>query len=107
LSEFGHALNPLTEKFFEPIAKQKTYKSALTKSLDDVRKHTLRIKEEAQQCLAARNANIDKNVGDLLEKVDALPEEIGERVFQRLYRLMQSSILFNGKGYGESAPHNP
>lgn len=50
--------------------------------------------------------NIDKNVGDLLEKVDYLPEKIGEKVFQRLYRLMQSNILFNNKGYGESAPHN-
>jgi hypothetical protein len=97
--------NYSTEKFFEPIAKQKTYKSALTKSLDEVRKHTLRIRDEAQQCLAARNAKIDKNVGDLLEKADDLPEKIGEKVFQRLHRLMQSSLLLNNKEYGESAPH--
>jgi hypothetical protein len=99
-------LNYSTEKFFEPIAKQKTYKSALTKSLDDVRKHTSRIKEEAQQCLAARTAKMDNNIGGLLEKVDDLPEKIGEKIFQRLYILMQSSLLFNNKGYGKSAPHN-
>jgi hypothetical protein len=99
-------LNYSTEKFFEPIAKQKTYKSVLTKSLDDVRKHTTRIKEEAQQCLAARTAKMDNNIGGLLEKVDDLPEKIGEKIFQRLYILMQSSLLFNNKEYGKSAPHN-
>jgi hypothetical protein len=90
------------EKFFEPIAKQKNYKSGLTKSFEDVRKHTSRIKVAAQQCLAARSANIDKNVIELLEKVDTLPEEIGERLAQKLYRLLQSSTLFNNKGHGKS-----
>lgn len=66
----------------------------------------MRIKEEAQQCLAARTAKMDKNMGELLEKVDDLPEKIGEKVFQRLYLLMQSSLLLNNKGYGKSAPHD-
>ncbi|PMD57094.1 uncharacterized protein K444DRAFT_615552 [Hyaloscypha bicolor E] len=99
------------KKFFEPIAKQKNYKSGLTKSLEDVRKHTSRIKVAAQQCLAARSANIDKNVIELLEKVDTLPEEIGERLAQKLYRLLQSSTLFNNKGHvteltDEAAPNS-
>jgi hypothetical protein len=64
----------------------------------------LRIKEEAQQCLAARTAKMDNNIGGLLEKVDDLPEKIGEKIFQRLYILMQSSHLFKNKGYGKSAP---
>jgi hypothetical protein len=63
----------------------------------------LRIKEEAQQCLAARTAKLDKNMDGLLEKVDGLPEKIGEKIFQRLYLLMQSSLLLNNKGYSESA----
>jgi hypothetical protein len=66
----------------------------------------LRIKEEAQQCLAARAAKMDNNIGGLLEKVDDLPEKIGEKIFQSLYILMQSSLLFNNRGYGKSAPHN-
>ena len=45
-------------------------------------------------------------MGELLEKVDDLPEKIGEKVFQRLYLLMQSSLLLNNKGYGKSAPHD-
>jgi hypothetical protein len=49
---------------------------------------------------------MDNNIGGLLEKVDDLPEKIGEKIFQRLYILMQSSLLFNNKGYGKSAPHN-
>lgn len=46
--------------------------------------------------MAMRNAKIDKNVDHLLEKVDALPEQIGEKIFQKLYQLMQSS-----QGYRE------
>lgn len=60
----------------------------------------------AQQCLAARSANIDKNVIELLEKVDTLPEEIGEILAQKLYRLLQSSTLFNNKEHGESIPRS-
>ncbi len=46
---------------------------------------------------------MDKNMDGLLEKVDDLPEKIGEKIFQRLYLLMQSSLLLNNKGYSESA----
>jgi hypothetical protein len=103
LLNFHSVLNGAIEKFFEPIAKQKTYKSGLTKSLEDVRKHTSRIKEVAQQCLAARNANIDKNVIELLHKVDTLPKKIEVKVAQTLYRLLQSSNLYSNKVYGTSS----
>jgi hypothetical protein len=78
-------------KFFEPLAKQATYKSALLKSLEDVKKHIVRIKDEAQQCLAARQANMDK-------KVDELPEKIAQMV----YHMLASNPRFNYKGSGES-----
>jgi hypothetical protein len=77
-------------KFFEPLAKQTTYKEALLKSLEDVKKHTVRIKDEAQQCLAARQANIDK-------KVDDLPEKIAQMV----YHMLASNPRFNYRGSGE------
>jgi hypothetical protein len=77
-------------KFFEPLAKQTTYKAALFKSLEDVKKHTVRIKDEAQQCLAARQANMDK-------KVDDLPEKVAQMV----YRLLVSSPKFNYRGSGK------
>ena len=89
LTLFTHLISGIG-KFFEPIAKQKSYKADLTESLEDVRKHISRIKEVAQQCLAARSANIDKNVIELVERVDTLPQEIGEQVAQKLYRLLQS-----------------
>jgi len=80
-----------TEKFLEPITRQKTYKNAFTLSLEEVKKNASRIKDEAQQCLASRNAKIDKNVEFLLDDVDSLPERISEKIFQRLYLLMRSS----------------
>lgn len=98
LLNFHFVLNSAIEKFFEPIVKQKAYKSGLTKSLEDVRKHTSRIKEMAQQCLAARNANIDKNVIEVLHKVDTLPEMVS----QAIYRLFQSSNLYSNKVYSTS-----
>jgi hypothetical protein len=62
----------------------------LFKSLEDVKKHTVRIKDKAQQCLAARHANMDKKVDDLPEKV-----------VQMVYRLLVSSPRFNSRGSGE------
>lgn len=82
---------------------------ALTKSLDDVRKQTLRIRDEAQQCLAARNARIDKNVADLLKKVDALSEfeeKLAEKMVEEMRRFVQSGPTNNNKGHGKSALHN-
>lgn len=80
---------------------QKSYKSALVKSVDEVKKHTLRIKEEANQCMALRQANIDKNVDEILGKVGDLPEQIGEKIFQKLFILMESSPLFAMQERGE------
>ena len=77
-------------KFVGPLAKQTTYKAVLLKSLEEVKKHTVRIKEEAQQCLAMRQANMDK-------KVDGLPEKVAQMV----YRLLVSNPRFNYRGSGE------
>jgi len=87
-----------------PITRQNTYKNALTISVEEVKKNASRIKEEAQQCLASRAANMDKNVKFLLENVeDVLPEKITEKIWQRLYLLVESSPLFNVKASGKLA----
>lgn len=86
------------------ITRQNTYKNSLTISVEEVKKNASRIKEEAQQCLASRAANMDKNVEFLLENVeDILPEKITEKICQRLYFLMESSPLFNFKASGKPA----
>jgi hypothetical protein len=88
-------LNHTIEKFFEPITQQKTYKVALTQSMADVRKNALRVREEAQQCSAARTANMDRKTDYILGNV--------EDISQMLYRLLGSNPLLVSRDQGKSA----
>ncbi|KAK7993368.1 hypothetical protein PG989_006749 [Apiospora arundinis] len=49
-------------KVFQPLLYQSEYKKKLTDSIDEIKKHTERIKEEANICLAERSRNHERTL---------------------------------------------
>lgn len=59
-----------TEKLFSAIVKQNVYQQELLRAVQDVTKHTLKVREAANQCLAARQQRMHRTVIDTYGKVD-------------------------------------
>ena len=74
-------------KVFSTLGKQSAYKMDLFKSVEDVKKHTVKIKEEAQQCLAERSARMDRKMTGMQKTMMEALKTTDEthRFVQRLY----------------------
>ena len=86
----------LIGKFVLPIVQQNSYKSKLTSSLENVRKLSDRIKEEATQCLAARVEKLYRNGKKTLTNTNDSME-----LLQKIYILLASNPFFNFRGTGK------
>lgn len=84
-----------SEKVFNLLAKQKEYKASLFNSVEEVKKRTARIKDEAAQCLAARQEKMHRTIDETNGKVDE-----AARVLQMMYFTLYEEMT-SLKKYGK------
>ncbi|KUJ07779.1 uncharacterized protein LY89DRAFT_352668 [Mollisia scopiformis] len=80
-------------RFLGSMAKQSTYKEELFKSVQEVKKLSGKIKEEAQQCLAERQARMNKTIDETHRSVDKT-----EKLVQSIYCMLVERMTSESKG---------
>lgn len=85
-----------SEKVINLAVRQKEYKASLFKSVEEVKKRTARIKDEAAQCLAARNEKMHRMIDETNGKVDE-----AARVLQMIYIMLNEEMASLHKKYGK------
>lgn len=87
------------------MIQQSSYKAKLMDGIEEVRKQSLKIKDEAMQCMSRRTADIDKNVifmkddvTYIRESVDELPDWVIKKIVERVGQCQYSPIAKAGKG---------
>ncbi|KAI1858928.1 uncharacterized protein JN550_012286 [Neoarthrinium moseri] len=81
-------------KSFESVFKQAEYKSALLKSIDEIRKQASRIKDEAQQCLAwavKEQSLVVKSMDTKMNRIESVDNKI-DRILGSLQRLLEQRM---------------
>jgi len=81
-----------TEKVLNLLAKQKEYKASLFNSVEEVKKRTARIKDEAAQCLAARQEKMHRTIDETNGKMDD-----AAKVLQMMYVMLYEQVSLNEK----------
>lgn len=89
----SNVLIVLIEKAYEPLLTQSTYKRELFESLDAIKTHMARIKEEADQLLAVRQ----RSLGTVMSATHTVASQTHENSEQTLHMLQSIyGILVHG-----------
>ena len=64
--------------------------------MEEVKKHAAKIKEEAQHCLAERQARMNKTIDETYKRMDKT-----EKVLQSIYYLLLERETNENKRYGQ------
>jgi hypothetical protein len=72
--------------------------------VQEVKKHTAKIKEEAQQCLAERQARMNRTIDDTHRTADDTHRTVNrmEKLVQSIYYLLLDRLAIENRGYGQN-----